>query len=101
MATNGNIKNDQCTFTLNAYPSNQLDVINHANGIAITNAINNNSANSLYNIFKIPITDAPNTLRIPISFFRCKAVKDASPNNPRQATKIANIVKTLNTFPNF
>ena len=38
-------------------------------------------------------TDAPNTLRTPISFVRCAAVKVASPNKPRQEMKIARMAK--------
>jgi len=37
----------------------------------------------------IPKTDAPSTLRMPISLVRCSAVNVASPKRPRHAIKIA------------
>jgi hypothetical protein len=35
-------------------------------------------------------TEAPITLRMPISFVRCSAIKAANPNKPRQVITIAN-----------
>ena len=43
------------------------------------------------NNFTIPVTDAPNTLRIPISLSRCSAVKAANPKRPKHATNTARI----------
>src|SRR5262245_55667385 len=54
-----------------------------------------------------PATEAPNTLRMPISFVRCSATNDARPNKPRQEMKMARIAKYIanlpmrSSFPNF
>ena len=63
------------------------------------NAIKSNNANSRKSNFKIFVTEAPNTFRMPISFVRCKVVNEARPNNPRQATNMARLVKRVNTCP--
>jgi len=44
--------------------------------------------NSLDNKATTWLTDAPNTLRTPISFLRCSEVKADKPNNPKAATKM-------------
>ena len=45
--------------------------------------------------------EAPITFRIPISFVRSSAVKAANPYTPRQAIKIAMIVKNVKIWANF
>src|SRR5829696_7414402 len=42
---------------------------------------------------------APNTFLTPISFVRCSATKDASPNNPKQEIKTARMAKKVERFP--
>src|SRR5258708_25623445 len=44
-------------------------------------------------------TDAPNTLRTPISFTLCSATKEAKPKRPRQEMIIANPAKTVASLP--
>jgi len=51
------------------------------------------------NICTILIILAPNTLRIPISFRRCCAEKETSPNKPKQEIKIAKMAKYKEGFP--
>ena len=72
-----------------------------ARGTAKTNAITSSTANSRYKSSRICVTEAPNTFLIPISFVRCSVVNEASPNNPKHATKIASVVNSPNTCPNF
>ena len=62
---------------------------NHANGNAINDDSITSFKNSADNIFIIPVTEAPNTLRMPISLMRFSIVKDASPARPMQQIKIA------------
>ena len=52
------------------YPCSQFETVSHDNGTAITNAIASRIANSRYNNFNMPVTDAPNTFLMPISFVR-------------------------------
>src|ERR1700704_2877316 len=66
-----------------------------ATGIAIKNEINTSATKSLLNSPQRFKTDAPNTLRTPISLVRCSAMKDASPNKPRQLMNIANTAKKV------
>src|SRR5450432_3936873 len=58
-------------------------------GAAIKKAIPTSNVNSPDMITTIDCTDAPSTLRIPISFRRCTAIKETSPYRPRQEIKIA------------
>jgi len=44
-------------------------------------------------------TDAPSTLRMPISFVRCYAMYAARPNNPRQEIKMASAAKNAANLP--
>ena len=46
-----------------------------------------------------PVTEAPSTLRMPISFVRRSAVYAAKPNKPRQEIKIASIANMPANFP--
>ena len=70
MVIKGNTKYVQCKLMRKAYPCNQFEVVNHAIGVAITKAITSKSANSLKSNFNMLSTEAPNTLRMPISFVR-------------------------------
>lgn len=58
-------------------------------GEAIKMAAKTRIITSLDNKYSILIVVAPSTFRIPISLVRCSAVKETSPNNPRQEMKIA------------
>src|SRR5690242_8824287 len=62
-------------------------------GMAIASDINTSTTKYSDNNFQIEKTDAPNTLRTPISLVLFSATKDASPNIPRQLIKIANVAK--------
>src|SRR5687768_2029734 len=44
-------------------------------------------------------TDAPSTLRIPISLTRLSATKDVNPNTPRQEMKTARTAKNVASVP--
>src|SRR6185312_5257623 len=66
---------------------------------AIKQEINTSNANSLESICHRWYTEAPNTLRTPISFLRCSATNDARPNNPRHEIKVAKIVKNVASLP--
>ena len=73
----------------------------YATGIATSRAINTSFVKSLEKLTTRLLTDAPITLRIPISLVRCSAVYAAKPNNPRQAIKIAREQKIVKIVPNF
>ena len=60
-----------------------------AAGQEIMLAMKTSIINSETSIVIMPVTEAPRTFRIPISFVLCSTVKEAKPNNPRQATKMA------------
>lgn len=45
--------------------------------------------NSFESIMTMPMTLAPSTFRMPISFVRLSAMKEASPKRPRQAITMA------------
>src|SRR5688572_9918149 len=96
---NGKAKYDQCILVRKAYPCSHFEMANQAMGAATRNDTMMSTANSLYNNFKIPGTDAPSTFRIPISFVLCNVVNDAKPNNPIHATKIASVVNSPNVWP--
>jgi len=49
--------------------------------------------NSLENRKMMLETEAPNTLRIPISLVRCSVENEAKPNKPNEAITIASIEK--------
>src|SRR5262245_43114672 len=57
----------------------------HANGAAMNNATITNLKKSLVNNCTMAGSEAPNTLRIPISLVRLTTANAASPNNPRHA----------------
>jgi hypothetical protein len=59
------------------------------NGKAIMAAIRTSFKKSFESILTIPVTEAPSTLRIPISFVFCSAVKVTRPNKPRQEINMA------------
>ncbi len=61
-------------------------------------AMNTIRMKSLDNNATIPATEAPSTFRMPISFIRCSAAKAESPNNPKQAIRMAIRVK-YSTIP--
>ena len=46
-----------------------------------------------------PSSDAPSTFRIPISLVRRSAESRTSPNNPKQAIRIANPANDNKNFP--
>ena len=53
---------------------------------------------SLDSIFHTLKTEAPRTLRTPISLVLCSATKEVSPNKPKQLMKIARAVKIQKGF---
>ena len=59
-----------------------------------------NKIKSRDNIFHTLKIVAPNTFRIPISFVRWLAVKDARPKMPKQLIEIASAANTLGQFTN-
>ena len=64
-------------------------------GIAIRRAITTGLKKLVPRIRRIFGTEAPSTLRIPISLVRCSAVNVANPNKPKQEIKIAIMAKQL------
>src|SRR3546814_3129000 len=66
-----------------------------AMGDAMTTATSTNFIKSVDNIATMPDTDAPSTLRMPISLVRWKAVNAANPNSPKQLMNIVIPVATL------
>ena len=58
-----------------------------------------NPTKSLDNICHKLKTEAPTTLRIPISLVLCSATKDASPNKPRHEIKMARMAKKVARLP--
>lgn len=75
--------------------------------MAIKQENKTSTTKSCDNILQTAATDAPNTLRIPISFVRCSAVKEARPKIPKQLISTASAAKKLDnlptrsSFPNF
>src|SRR5690606_23536516 len=72
---------------------NHLSVKYQAMGIATATAISTSFKKSLDKSAVIPGTEAPMTLRIPISLVRCSAMNVASPNKPRHEIRIDNRAK--------
>ena len=69
-------------------------------GSAIRLEIISGFKNCLVNKSKIEFTDAPKTLRMLISFKRCRVVKEASPQRPKHPINTASAENALNSFPN-
>ena len=69
-----------------------------AMGQAITLPTMTHLVNSFESRTVIPETDAPRTLRIPISLVRCSAMKEAKPKRPRQEMNIAKIPFQIGRF---
>src|ERR1051326_2589750 len=88
-------KTHQLILVRYAKSSNHLFIAHHAIGAAMTNAINTSCKKSFDRSDTICETDAPNTLRTPISLVRCVVVKITSPSNPKQLMKIARAVLQL------
>src|SRR4030095_5622544 len=78
----------------------QLCIIHQAMGDAMTKAIATSLMKSFESSVTIFDTDAPSTLRTPISFVRCAVEKSDKPNKPRHAIKMAKPANIANTFPN-
>ena len=68
----------------------------HASGDAMTMAISTNLRKSLESNWTMLATLAPSTLRTPISFVRCSAVKVARANRPRHETNTVYTANPLN-----
>ena len=66
-------------------------VVIHASGIDIINAIKINFKKSVERIDTMLLTEAPNTLRMPISFVLFSADKTDNPNKPIQEIKMVNM----------
>src|SRR5689334_5854615 len=79
----------------------QLFIKYHATGEATTNAITTKRRNSFESNSTRPFTVAPKTFLIPISFSLLCAAYVASPNNPRQPTKMATAVNIQTSNNNF
>ena len=67
----------------------------------MTTAIRTNFRKSFDINKMIPRLVAPNTFRMPISFFLCSAEKVASPKAPKQEIRMANSVKIQNKLLSF
>jgi hypothetical protein len=63
----------------------------HASGIDIINEIKINFKKSVDRMDTMLLTDAPNALRMPISFVRFSADKTDNPNKPIQEIKMVRI----------
>ncbi len=69
-----------------------------ARGEAITSAMNTGFKKSFDNKVTIPVTDAPNTFLIPISFILCLAISVEREYSPRQLIMIAITVNHESNF---
>jgi len=67
--------------------------------MAITQEMITRSTNSVDSSFQSAKTEAPMTLRTPISLVRCSATKLARPNKPRQEMIMARPAKIAARFP--
>src|SRR6516164_7416808 len=76
-----------------------LCIRNQDKGTEIRKDMITRLTNSLDNNRQRLKTEAPNTLRIPISLIRFSAVKEAMPNNPRQLIKMAKHAKAEASLP--
>ncbi len=79
----------QAMFTRYAKSVSHLFMPHQATGAATTNEIATNIINSFDSSCTRLFMLAPKTLRMPISFVRCSAIKVERPNKPRQAIRIA------------
>ena len=68
-------------------------------GVTMAIEMITSATKSFDNIFHSEKIEAPNTFRTPISFVRCSATKDASPNRPRQLIKMARMAKKAESLP--
>ena len=73
----------------------------YAAGQANRFAINTHFVNCFESRKTIPDSEAPNTLRIPISLVRRSVKNDARPKRPRQEMTMANSVKAFKIVPIF
>src|SRR5665213_2100407 len=82
-------KTHHSIFILYAYSCSHLFINHHVIGVAMREA----AITSLKKSFEIRLmiveTDAPNTLRIPISLVRLATASAESPSRPRHARKMA------------
>jgi hypothetical protein len=95
------IKIIQLISTWNAKLFNHELMPYHATGQAIRKAIAMSCEKSFDNSITISLTELPITLRIPISFFRSSAIKEANANRPRHATITASNENIPATLPSF
>ena len=68
-------------------------------GTAMKQEMTTNFKKSLESIFQTLKTDAPSTLRTPISLVLCSATKEVSPNRPKQLIRIARPVNIPDNVP--
>src|SRR3954470_24644663 len=68
-------------------------------GTEIRHEMMTSTTKSFDSILHRLLTDAPITLRTPISFVRCSVTKEARPNSPRQLMRIASVANTDASFP--
>src|SRR5580700_1082503 len=78
----------------------QSFMTNQQSGTEMRMAIKTSRIKSFDRSITIPVWDEPKTLRIPISFTRCWAMKAESPKSQRQAIKMDRQEKNVNRFPN-
>ena len=68
-------------------------------GVAIRQEISTKTTKSLDKDCQSLATDAPNTLRMPISLVRCSAMNDARPNKPKHEIKMARMETIKESLP--
>jgi hypothetical protein len=94
------MKSHQLNPTLNGYFSNQFMEKKYATGAAKIIPYKTSLKKSPDISNSISVTDAPFTLRIPISFVRWIIMNQESPNKPKQAITIARMANKPNMVLN-
>ena len=90
---NGKIQNGISVLT--GYLSRYTSRSHQANGAANRKANMTNLVNSIEISLMMLNTDAPITLRTPISLVRCSVVYAAKPNNPKPVMMMVNVANKL------
>src|SRR4026208_2542349 len=78
---------------------NQLYMIHQVTGMANANAISTSNKNCFDKMYNTCPTEAPITLRMPISLVRCKILYADKPISPKHAINMASDANMPKTFP--
>src|SRR6266487_6759224 len=89
-------KTHQLMVVRYAKSCSHLFINNHAMGAEIKNETIINRKKSFDNMNEMSFTEAPSTLRMPISFIFCSIIKESSPTRPSTFITIDKNVNRLN-----